>query len=132
MRISDWSSDVCSSDLQKLWNLNPDFFSYTVAKAGVHALTEMLAMALAPRIRVCGIAPGLLLPSGKMSREGFERAHRRTPLGFGPTVDEVVAALRLILATPWLTGQTLVIHAGDSLRRGPKDVQFDAGQADDP
>ena len=110
---------------QKLWNLNPDFLSYTVAKAGLHALTEMLAMALAPRVRVCGIAPGLLLPSGKMTQAGFERAHRRTPLGFGPTVPEIVEALRLILATPSINGQTLIVDAGESLQRRPKDVQFD-------
>ena len=115
---------------QKLWNLNPDFLSYTVAKAGLHALTEMLAMALAPRVRVCGIAPGLLLPSGKMTQASFERAHVRTPLGFGPTVPEIVAALRLILATPTMTGQTLIVDAGESLQRRPKDVQFDGGQSD--
>ncbi|MFN4088332.1 MAG: SDR family oxidoreductase [Alphaproteobacteria bacterium] len=110
---------------QKLWNLNPDFLSYTVAKAGLHALTEMLAMTLAPRIRACGIAPGLLLPSGKMTRETFERVHGRTPLGFGPTVAEIVAAVRLILATPSLTGQTLIIDGGESLQRRLKDVQFE-------
>ena len=115
---------------QKLWNLNPDFLSYTVAKAGLQALTEMLAMALAPRIRVCGIAPGLLLPSGKMTQEGFERAHTRTPLGYGPSVPEIVAALRLILATPSLTGQTLIVDAGESLQRRAKDVQFDGWPPD--
>ena len=115
---------------QKLWNLNPDFLSYTVAKAGLQALTEMLAMALAPHIRVCGIAPGLLLPSGKMTQAGFERAHVRTPLGYGPTVPEIVQALRLILATPSLTGQTLTVDAGESLQRRAKDVQFDGWPPD--
>ena len=119
---------------QKLWNLNPDFLSYTVAKAGLQALTEMLAMAMAPRVRVCGIAPGLLLPSGKMTQAGFERAHTRTPLGYGPTVAEIVAALRLIVATPSLTGQTLIVDAGESLQRRAKDVQFDdwPPNTDDP
>lgn len=112
---------------QKLWNLNPDFLSYTVSKVGLHGLTELLAMALAPRVRVCGIAPGLLLPSGKMTQEGFERAHVRTPLGRGPTVPEIVAAVRFILATPAFNGQTLTIDGGESLRPRRKDLQFDSG-----
>lgn len=112
---------------QKLWNLNPDFLSYTVSKVGLHGLTEILAMALAPRIRVCGVAPGLLLRSGKMTQAGFERAHRKTPLGRGPEVEEIVAAIRFILATPSFNGQTITIDGGESLRPRPKDVQFEAG-----
>jgi len=112
---------------QKLWNQNPDFLSYTISKAGLRALTEVLAIELAPRIRVCGIAPGLLLPSGKMSQASFERAHRATPLGFGPTVAEVVTAVRFILAVPSFNGQTIAVDGGESLMRREQDVQFDAG-----
>ena len=112
---------------QKLWNLNPDFLSYTISKVGLHGLTQVLAMALAPRIRVCGIAPGLLLPSGKMTRQGFERAHGKTPLGRGPEVDEIVAAVRFILGTPSFNAQTITIDGGESLRPRPKDVQFEIG-----
>ena len=110
---------------QKLWTLNPDFLSYTISKVGLHGLTEVLAMALAPRIRVCGIAPGLLLPSGKMTRQGFERAHGKTPLGRGPEIDEIVAAVRFILATPAFNAQTITIDGGESLRPRAKDVQFE-------
>lgn len=110
---------------QKLWNLNPDFLSYTVSKVGLHGLTEVLAIAFAPRIRVCGIAPGLLLPSGKMTEVGFERAHVRTPMGEGPGVEEIVAAVRFIVATPSFNAQTLTIDGGESLRPRAKDVQFE-------
>ena len=48
---------------QKLWNLNPDFFSYTLSKAALQAATVMLAQSLAPRLRVCGVAPGVTLAS---------------------------------------------------------------------
>lgn len=112
---------------QKLWNLNPDFLSYTISKVGLHGLTELLAMTYSPRIRVCGIAPGLLLPSGNMTQEAFARAHGRTPLGRGPEVSEIVAAVRFILATPSFDGQTITIDGGESLRPRPKDVQFDLG-----
>src|SRR5882757_8895991 len=52
---------------QKLWNPNPDYFSYTLSKAALQAATVMLAQALAPRVRVCGVAPGVTLLSGPMT-----------------------------------------------------------------
>jgi NAD(P)-dependent dehydrogenase (short-subunit alcohol dehydrogenase family) len=110
---------------QKLWNQNPDFLSYTISKVGLRGLTEILAQALAPRIRVCGIAPGLLLPSGKMSAARFRELHDRNPLGRGATLGEVVDAVRFAIATPGYTGQTIIVDGGESLVRRPKDVQFD-------
>ena len=61
---------------QKLWNPNPDYLSYTLSKAALEAANTLLAQALAPRVRVCGVAPGVTLPSGPMDAAGFEQAHR--------------------------------------------------------
>ena len=55
---------------QKLWNPNPDYFSYTLSKAALQAATVMLAQALAPQLRVCGVAPGVTLLSGHDDRRG--------------------------------------------------------------
>lgn len=110
---------------QKLWNLNPDFFSYTVSKIGLYGVLEMTALAYAPRVRVCGVAPGLILPSGKMTEESFEKAHGKTPLRYGPTVDEIVQAMRFILATPSFNGQVITVDGGESLQRRLADVQFE-------
>lgn len=110
---------------QKLWNLNPDFFSYTVSKIGLYGVLEMTALAYAPRVRVCGVAPGLILPSGKMTEESFEKAHDKTPLRYGPTVGEIVQALRFILATPSFNGQVITVDGGESLQRRLADVQFE-------
>ena len=68
---------------QKVFNLNPDFLSYTLTKTALEAATRLLAQAMAPRVRVCGIAPGLTLKSGEQTEQGFEMAHAKTPLGFG-------------------------------------------------
>ena len=68
---------------QKLSNLNPDFFAYTLTKAALAAATDMMAQAFAPNIRVCGISPGLTLPGPKQSPEKFERAWRANPLQRG-------------------------------------------------
>jgi NAD(P)-dependent dehydrogenase (short-subunit alcohol dehydrogenase family) len=104
---------------------NPDFFSYTVSKMGLAGLTELLARAWAARgIRVCAIAPSVTLVSGPQSRDNFEAVHRMNALGRGIRVEEVIAALRFIVATPTLTGQTIILDGGQRFLGLPRDVQF--------
>jgi NAD(P)-dependent dehydrogenase (short-subunit alcohol dehydrogenase family) len=109
----------------KLAAPNPDFFSYTISKFGLAALTELLARAWAPRgIRVCGIAPAVTLLSGRQSQQNFDSMHGLNALGRGVTAEEIVAALRFILATPTFTGQTIVLDGGQRFLSLPRDVQF--------
>jgi NAD(P)-dependent dehydrogenase (short-subunit alcohol dehydrogenase family) len=109
----------------KLASPNPDFFSYTLSKAGLAALTEIAARAWAGRgIRVCGIAPAVTLLSGEQSRKNFEAVHGLNALGRGVRVEDIVAALRFVIATPTLTGQTLTLDAGQRFLGLPRDVQF--------
>lgn len=110
---------------QKLWNLNPDFLSYTLSKIGLQGLTTLLAQALAPRIRVAGIAPGLTLRSGSQTDARFQAQHAANPLGVGVAPAHLVAALRFILATPSYTGDTMVIDSGEHLTGRPRDIAFD-------
>ncbi len=70
---------------QKLWNQNPDFFSYTLSKAALEAANTMLAMALAPYVRVVGVAPGLTLTSHLLTPQKFEALHKLSPLGRSST-----------------------------------------------
>src|SRR5207302_1287660 len=65
---------------ERVWNLTPHFLSYTISKAGLWTLTQTLALALAPRIRVNAIGPGPVLPSPRQSDESFTRQYRATPL----------------------------------------------------
>jgi NAD(P)-dependent dehydrogenase (short-subunit alcohol dehydrogenase family) len=108
----------------KLCQPNPDFFSYTVSKIGFAGLTELLARALAPDIRVCAIAPSVTLVSGPQSRENFDEVHGLNALGRGVDVADIVRALRFIVATPVLTGQTIVLDGGQRFLSLPRDVQF--------
>ena len=108
----------------KIFALNPDFFSYTIAKYGLLGATKVLAMELAPRVRVCGIAPGITLPSTNQSEKGFQTAHALNPLGQGSTLEQLVAALQFILAAPALTGEVITIDGGQSLLGLPRDVTF--------
>lgn len=108
----------------KVFATNPDFFSYTISKQALEGATRTLALALAPRVRVCGVAPGITLISGKQTEDGFARAHRNNPLRQGCTPADVARAVRFILDTPALTGHTIVIDGGQSLARPPRDVAF--------
>jgi NAD(P)-dependent dehydrogenase (short-subunit alcohol dehydrogenase family) len=100
---------------QKVWRLNPDFFSYTIAKSALWTATQTMAQALSPRIRVNAIAPGPVLPSHRQSQAEFEVECRDTPLGRGATLEEICAAIRFLLATPSITGQMIAIDGGQHL-----------------
>lgn len=109
---------------QKLTNLNPDFFAYTLTKAALAAATEMMALAFAPNIRVCGLAPGLTLPGPKQSEETFERAWRANPLRRGATPEDIAAAALFIIGTPSVTGTTITVDGGEHLTHRPRDIAF--------
>ena len=114
---------------QKLWNPNPDYLSYTLSKAALEAANTLLAQALAPRVRVCGVAPGVTLPSGPMSGDEFDAAHRLTPLQRSSTPHDIARAVRFLLESPAITGTTLLVDGGQHLQAQPRDVMFLAREA---
>ena len=108
----------------KLAALNHDYFSYTVSKIGLAGVTELAARAYAPRLRVNAIAPSVTMVSGPQSRENFEAAHVLNPLGRGVAVEEIVGALRFILATPTMNAQIVTLDGGQRLMGLPRDVAY--------
>ena len=104
---------------QRVWSLTPHFISYTVAKAGLWALTQQMALALAPRIRVNGIGPGPALPSPRQSPDQFARQCASVPLRHGTSPEEVGRALAAILALPSMTGQMIALDGGQHLQWSP-------------
>lgn len=109
---------------QKLWNPNPDFLSYTLSKAALEAATTLLAQALAPRLRVVGVAPGLTLTSHMLSQEEFERLHKLSPLGRSSTPQDVAHAVRFALENRSLTGTTLLVDGGQHLMKFDRDFSL--------
>lgn len=109
---------------QKLANPNPDYLSYTLSKAALEAATTMLAQALAPLVRVCGVSPGVTLLSGAMSADEFARSHRMTPLERSSTPADIARAVRFLLESPAITGTTLIVDGGQHLMPQPRDVMF--------
>ncbi len=114
---------------QKLWNPNPDYFSYTLSKAALEAATVMLAQALAPQVRVCGVAPGVTLVSGPMTNTEFTQAHALTPLQRSSSTADIARAVRFLIESPAITGTTLLVDGGQHLQRQPRDVLFIANPA---
>lgn len=109
---------------QKLYNLNPDYLSYTLSKAALQTATVALAQALAPKVRVVGIAPGLTLPSAEQTPETFAAAHRVTPLGRATRLEDIVQAACYLADAPGVTGTTLIVDGGQHLVPLPRDVMF--------
>ena len=104
---------------QRVWSLTPHFVSYTVSKAALWALTQSMALALAPRIRVNAIGPGPVLPSPRQSAEQFARQAGSVPLGHGAGEAEVARAIVAILGLPAMTGQMLALDGGQHLQWQP-------------
>lgn len=109
---------------QKLYNPNPDFLSYTLSKAALQSATTLLAQALAPRVRVVGVAPGITMVSGDQSATDFEKAHRVTPLGKSSTPEDVAATVCFVASSPAITGTTILVDGGQHLIPLPRDVMF--------
>lgn len=109
---------------QKLFNLNPDYLSYTLSKAALHTATTTLAQALAPKLRVVGIAPGLSLVSGEQSVSDFEAAHQVTPLGRSSSPQDIADAVCYVAMAKAITGTTLLVDGGQHLIPTQRDVMF--------
>lgn len=100
---------------QRVWNLTPHFLSYTVSKSALWTLTQTLAMALAPRIRVNAIGPGPTLKSQRQTDQHFASQCARVPLGRGTTPEEICRAVQFILESPAMTGQMIALDGGEHL-----------------
>jgi NAD(P)-dependent dehydrogenase (short-subunit alcohol dehydrogenase family) len=109
---------------QKLINLNPDYLSYTLSKAALATSVEVLALDFAPHLRVIGLAPGISLPSGNQTNDGFAKAHQMTPLGKSSTPEDVAKAAVFLAQANAITGTTLYVDGGQHLLPSSRDVMF--------
>lgn len=109
---------------QKVFNLNTDYMTYTLAKLASHSSIRYLAQCCAPILRVNAIAPGLTFVSGEMTPEDFIKAHRIAALGRSSTAEDIAASVVLLDESPSITGQTLVVDGGQHLLPRARDVAF--------
>lgn len=108
----------------KLASPYPDHFSYTLSKYAVAGATELLARALAPRVRVNAVAPGFILPAPGQADADYKRLHDDTPLAYGPTPADIGNAVRFLIENDAVTGQTIYVDAGRRFRAFDRDMGF--------
>ena len=109
---------------QKLWNPNPDFLSYTLSKAALEAANTLLAQALAPWVRVVGVAPGLTLTSHMLDNDKFQALHKLSPLDRSSSVEEVVSTVVFAMHNRAMTGTTLLVDGGQHLMKFERDFSL--------
>ena len=109
---------------QKVFNLNPDYFSYSISKLALERAVALQAQALAPHVRVCGVAPGLMFLSGPQAPENFERASRVNLLRRPIDPADVARTCLFLAQTPAITGSTVSVDNGQHLVPLERDVMF--------
>jgi NAD(P)-dependent dehydrogenase (short-subunit alcohol dehydrogenase family) len=114
--------DVINIIDQRVWKPTPHFFSYAASKAGLWAVTQTMAQALAPRLRVNAIGPGPMLQSVHQASADFAAQVAAVPLQRGTSPEEVAAAVRFLLASPAMTGQMLALDGGQHLAWQTPDI----------
>lgn len=114
---------------QRVWNFTPHFMTYTLSKAALWTLTQTLALALAPRIRVNGIAPGPTLPSSRQSDASFLAQVKGTALERAANPEDIATALRFLINARATTGIMLPVDAGQHLNWAPVSPQRNADAA---
>jgi pteridine reductase len=93
------------------------FALYSVAKAGLAALTRSLALELAPEVRVNAVAPGAIAwpDDDKFDNAERQRIVSTTPLGRIGSPEDIAQAVHFLATAPFVTGQTLAVDGGRSV-----------------
>lgn len=108
----------------KVFAINPDFFTYTLSKTALLTATHMMAMRFAGFPRVCGIAPSITLISGKQSQENFEKSSRINPLNRRVFPSDIADTAVFMWNTKSCNNQVVTIDGGQSMLKLPRDVAF--------
>jgi len=103
----------------RVWNPTPRFTTYTLSKMALWDLTQMLARALAPAVRVNAVGPGPVLPSPRQTDADFERQWAAQPLGRPVAPEDVAAAVCFLLDAPSVTGQMIAVDSGQHMGWAP-------------
>lgn len=119
-------NDRCAIHLldQKVFNLNPDYFSYTISKLALERAIALQALALAGKTRVCGVAPGILFPSGPQDDANFEIAARANPLRRPINPADVANACLQLALMGSVNGTTITVDNGQHLVPLDRDIMF--------
>ncbi|WP_371168600.1 SDR family oxidoreductase [Aliiroseovarius sp. 2305UL8-7] len=108
---------------QRVKKHTPEFMTYSLAKNALWTLTQTAAQALAPHVRVNGIAPGTTLIGARQSQSHFDGQRTGSLLERGPNVEDITTALGFFLNSPAVTGQMIAVDGGQHLGWRTPDIQ---------
>lgn len=125
-RVTQEGQQACVINIldQKILNLNPDFFSYTLSKAALQCATTTLAQALAPKVRVVGVAPGTTLASIHQDQHNFTQSHQLAALNQSSTPQDIADAVCYLASAQAVTGTILAVDGGQHLIPLARDVMY--------
>lgn len=103
---------------QRVWNLTPYFLTYSISKASLWAMTQILALELAPFIRVNAIGPGPTLPSEHQTQAQFESSVEQVPLKVQTPLSDFGNTIDFLLNTSSITGQMIALDGGQHMGWG--------------
>ncbi len=109
---------------QKVFNLNPDYFSYTLSKLALERAVSLQAQSLAPTLRVNAVAPGLMYPSGPQTQDNFNRAAAANLLRQPINPADVASSVVFLAGNASITGTTVRVDNGQHLVPLARDVMF--------
>jgi NAD(P)-dependent dehydrogenase (short-subunit alcohol dehydrogenase family) len=109
---------------QKVFNLNPDYFSYTLSKLALERAVSLQAQSLAPTLRVNAVAPGLMYLSGPQTQDNFNRAASANLLRQPINPADVASSVVFLASNASITGTTVRVDNGQHLVPLARDVMF--------
>jgi NAD(P)-dependent dehydrogenase (short-subunit alcohol dehydrogenase family) len=109
---------------QKVFNLNPDYFSYTLSKLALERAVSLQAQSLAPTLRVNAVAPGLMYLSGPQTQDNFNRAANANVLRQPINPADVASSVVFLAGNASITGTTVRVDNGQHLVPLARDVMF--------
>jgi NAD(P)-dependent dehydrogenase (short-subunit alcohol dehydrogenase family) len=107
---------------QRVWRLNPHYFSYTLTKAALWTATQTMAQAFAPRIRVNAVGPGPVFPNTTDGAEGFALEAARIPMARPVLPEEIAEAVAYLARARSITGQMIAVDGGQHIAWKTPDV----------
>lgn len=109
---------------QKVENINPDYYSYTIGKFALYGMTQMWQAMSKPNLRVFGILLGLMLKSGKQTEDNFQIAKDDNLLRRAPTTADLCGMIEYLVNARGVPGQNIALDSGACLMRRLRDVAF--------
>ena len=109
---------------QRVRNPVPDQLAYSLSKQALHVSIRNLARDLAPRVRVNGVAPGLVLPTEDYDDAQWDRLTALMPLERLAAPADIAAAVIYLANACAVTGQTIFVDSGANLEAFPRDFVY--------